>query len=170
MELAGEQRPTVEIPDDPYDMLQGRHHLASLINEDSEQNVDCSPIDTSKSIDFWERHFAKAKEVSITSLKEKFAADYGDRISQTFGPSQRKLFENLLCKDVFELQNVVKKDKYEKFIGATSSNQPDPFFDRISAYVTAHTAMKEVFDMDSTVRLTAIQQLGKNYQIFICPI
>ena len=45
-------------------------------------------------------------------------------------------------------------------MGKNTRADPHYFYERLENYATGNMAMREVFDMDSSVRLTAIQSLG----------
>ena len=148
--------------------------------------------------DFWVRHFGSRAEVSFATFKEKFNGDYSDRITSNFGADKKKLFENLMYKDIFLLKQVASRSRYNLFTGkpagacggggggkaspgaatrdgrggggaaepeekekAQCEVDPDAFYGRLEMYVSCSLATRKVLGMESTVRMTAIQQLGK---------
>ena len=156
--------------DKPFNMLSGHLKVitgesSSTVSEDEQQPNDFCDLDTEYVGDFWQRHFDNMQEVSYVAFCDKFNADYSDRIGTNFGSDKQKLFESLMFKDIFCLRQVLSKDDYQNFIAddAVSNATPDPdaFYDRLASYVSSRLAVRKVLDMDSTVRLTAIQQLGK---------
>ena len=113
------------------------------------------------SLDFWDRHFGKRTEATWIEFKEKFLGDYSEKITRHFGKEKEKWAIHLIYSDIFELHKTVDKSTYTKFCGKNTKGDPHLFFNRLKDYAIGSFAMREVFNMDSTVRLSAIQNLGK---------
>ncbi|XP_064619975.1 uncharacterized protein LOC135483236 [Lineus longissimus] len=110
--------------------------------------------------DFWTRHFNEESQVPWLQFRDAFTDDYKVEIVRVFGMDKEKWLCGLIYRDIFELAKDVKKSSYLQFC-INKTDDPHYFFSRVQDYATAIVAMKEVFDMDSTVRLTAVQNLGK---------
>jgi len=76
-------------------------------------------------------------------------------------PIQR-WFIQLLYKDVFVLNKTAHRSVYQTFAGENVRAAPHHFFERVRNYAIGCLAMREVFHMESYVRLAAIQNLGKS--------
>ena len=121
-----------------------------------------------ESKDFWDRHFEGRREVSWIDFRSNFISDYAARIEEDLGEDQQKLLVNIIYRDLFELMKSLKLTTYRSFTyggmnkpGGGEENLADSFYDRLKEYAIGSFAMHEVFNMDSSVRLTAVQNLGK---------
>ena len=119
------------------------------------------PTQANMSLDFWDRHFGTDKKAQWVDFKDHFLVDYGDRIADQFGADKEKFAVHLIYNDIFELHKVVDKATYTRFCGRNTKADPHLFFNRLKDYAVGSFAMREVFNMDSSVRLTAIRNLGK---------
>ena len=132
-----------------------------------EEMRDQAPSDEGQ--DFWDRHFKKSKEVTWIEFKDKFSHDYGERIKNQFGEEKEKWFIQLMYKDIFNLCKIISRDMYDRFSGTSERRSMDHFYNHLKDFAMAKFAMLEVFGMDSSVRLTAIQNLGKHATILVYP-
>ena len=98
-------------------------------------------------------------------FREKFIADYEQRIIDDYGEEPARLFVHLIYKDIFDLNKVINKCAYNTFMGQNTKANPHYFYERLENYAIGNMAMREVLDMDSSVRLTAIQNLGKDLEL-----
>ena len=80
--------------------------------------------------DFWDRHFGTKTEASWIEFKEKFLADYSEKISKHFGQDKEKWAIHLIYKDIFELHKTVDKTTYTRFCGKNTKADPHLFFNR----------------------------------------
>ncbi|KAK2177787.1 hypothetical protein NP493_578g03000 [Ridgeia piscesae] len=117
-------------------------------------------LDAQMCCDFWERHFANKDSVTWVAFKDAFASDYGERITSTYGKENERWFIQLLYKDVFVLNKTAHRSVYQTFAGENVRAAPHHFFERVRNYAIGCLAMREVFHMESYVRLAAIQNLG----------
>ena len=111
--------------------------------------------------EFWDRHFQNKSETTWVEFRERFIADYGERINRNYEEDTQRIFVNLIYKDILELNKVVTRARYDDFTGPNSNADPDLFYNRLQDYVVGYLALREVFNMDSTVRLTAVGNLGE---------
>ncbi|XP_077995720.1 uncharacterized protein LOC144449132 isoform X2 [Glandiceps talaboti] len=111
--------------------------------------------------DFWERSFGNRMEVPWIEFRELFKTEYAENLERDFPEDKVNWLMNLIYKDVLELNKTIDKKMYNSFCGG-SQGDPDRFYERLKHYAIGSFAMREVFDMDSTVRLDAVQNLGKS--------
>ena len=111
--------------------------------------------------DFWERHFTGQSEVTFEEFKDKFLEDYKTVLEEDMGSDKPEFFVNLLYKDIFAQMQTITRLQYNKFVGKNERRESDHFFDRLRQYAIGSLALREVLNMDSSVRLTAIENLGK---------
>lgn len=116
---------------------------------------------SSLSYDFWDRVFADKSEVTWVDFKKKFEAEYKDKIIKTYTEEEFKLFVNLIYKDIFMLNKSMKRTAYDQFCEGNPDADPHRFYHRLAQYAKGYHAMREVFNMDSTLRLITIQKLGE---------
>ena len=102
---------------------------------------------------------AVSSQVAWTEFKRQFLAVYEDKLTKEFDAKTVKWFVNLLYKDVLNLNKIITKQMYHKFCGNNVNANADHFYERLKDYGIGSFAMREVFDMESTVRLAAIQNL-----------
>ena len=112
------------------------------------------------SYDFWDRHFAGKDEATWTDFKKKFEADYKEKVTRMYSQERLKTFLNLIYKDIFNLNKSITRAQYERFCGGNPDADPHRFYRRLEEYAVGYHAMREVFNMDSSLRLTTIQKLG----------
>ncbi|XP_077995721.1 uncharacterized protein LOC144449132 isoform X3 [Glandiceps talaboti] len=110
--------------------------------------------------DFWERSFGNRMEVPWIEFRELFKTEYAENLERDFPEDKVNWLMNLIYKDVLELNKTIDKKMYNSFCGG-SQGDPDRFYERLKHYAIGSFAMREVFDMDSTVRLDAVQNLGQ---------
>ncbi|XP_041348457.1 uncharacterized protein LOC121368014 [Gigantopelta aegis] len=113
------------------------------------------------SYDFWDRHFKGKSEVSFTDFRDAFLKDYGKKLVKAYSEDKKKLFVNLMYKDIFNLNKVVTRAGYDKVISNNRLADPHCFYHHLEEYAIAYLSLREVIDMDSTLRITTIQSLGK---------
>ncbi|XP_041455766.1 uncharacterized protein LOC121408375 [Lytechinus variegatus] len=116
--------------------------------------------DDVEQIDFWEENFGSAKEVTWIKFREAFLDVYEEQINDQITSSNTQWIINILYGDVLELKKTVTKKMYDDFCGDASWG-PDRFFLRLMDYAKGTIAMRGVFNMKSTVRLDAVQNLGQ---------
>ncbi|XP_071094220.1 uncharacterized protein [Haliotis cracherodii] len=124
-------------------------------------NQQASLARSGLSYDFWDRHFEGRTEVPWKDFKDAFVLDYGDKIVEQYSEDKKKLFVNLMYKDIFDLKKTVSKFVYNQACSNNMNADPHCFYNRIEEYAIAYLSLREVIGMDSTLRITTIQSLGK---------
>ena len=133
-------------------------------NEDNEQSQTIKPLQNCQSgikYGLWDRNFDNKSEVLWVDFKKKFESDYHDKIVKQYSEDRYKFFVNLIYKDIFDLQKIVRKSQYDAFCEGNPNADMHRFYNRLQDYATGYHAMVEVFSMSSSLRLTTIQNLGK---------
>lgn len=111
---------------------------------------------------FWDRNFKGKQEVTWVMFRQKFESDYKERIVEKYSEDKLKFFLNLMYKDVFTLNKIVKRSTFDNFCEGNPDADPHRFYNRIQQYAVGYYAMHAVFNMNSTMRLTTIQNLGRH--------
>ncbi|XP_055957640.1 uncharacterized protein LOC126824179 [Patella vulgata] len=117
-------------------------------------------VQDTQTVDFWDLHFKNRTQVKWTEFRDKFQQDYNSRIAELFTEDNQKLFRNLMYQDIFDLRKTVERKVYDKFCNDNPYSDPHCFFNQLQEYVIAHISLRQVFNMDSTLRITTIQNLG----------
>ncbi|XP_064612127.1 uncharacterized protein LOC135476138 [Liolophura sinensis] len=136
--------------DNPFQFLNSLSHVTV---EETDENLQ----------DFWPRNFGDKREVSWVNFKNAFVKDYGEEIEESYTEENlnQRFFVNVIYKDIFDLRKEIKRDMYDQFCDGNPQGDPHCFYSRLQEYARGLYAMKEVFNMDSTLRLTVVQNLGK---------
>lgn len=100
-------------------------------------------------------------QVIWTEFKEVFLRDYEEKIVEFLGEERMPWMLNILYKDILDLHKTITKQLYTSFCGKNVHSDPHHFFERLKEYCQGSFAIREVFHMESTVRLHAIQNLGQ---------
>ena len=118
---------------------------------------------------FWERNFGNEEEVPWFKFQQAFLTEYEMSISELFNDSQVTWLLDMLKNEVLEATDEkVTKAKFLEVRG--ESDYKGQFWKVISEIATEKYSMNEVFNMESTVRLTAVENLGKSVIRSICDI
>ena len=113
---------------------------------------------------FWDHNFGSEEEVAWFKFQQAFLSEYETNISESFNDSQVTWLLDMLKDEVFEASEGQKVTK-AKFIEVRGeSERKGQFWKVVSEIATEKYCMNEVFNMESTVRLTAVENLGK----FVC--
>lgn len=127
---------------------------------DDDYDEDCHS-DTDIDSDFWDRHFPDSNEISWDVFKQCFLVDYEEQISAQYSYSKLAFFINMIFRDIFNGKQTLQRVVYEQFC-KNADGETESFYDKLQKYALGYHAMKQVFNMDSEHRLTAIQNLGKS--------
>ncbi|XP_033627344.1 uncharacterized protein LOC117290195 [Asterias rubens] len=113
--------------------------------------------------DFWENKFGDLNEVPWVTFRKAFLEEYDDQLTEKFSKEKIDWLTNLLYGDILLMRNIITKHTYETFCchDPNEPRDPDRFFSRLLSYAKGTIAMRGVFNMESTVRLDAIQKLGQ---------
>ncbi|XP_022102105.1 uncharacterized protein LOC110985406 [Acanthaster planci] len=147
-EETGEEQETQEEDEETPQAWKDRPNTAVVIREGK---------------DFWEDKFGDTSEVPWIEFRDKFLEVYKDQMVEQFTEDKVQWLTNLLYGDVLLLRKVVTKHTYETFCRhkPNKPRDPDRFYNRLISYAKGCIAMRGVFNMESTVRLDAIQKLGQ---------
>lgn len=110
---------------------------------------------------FWDRNFGSEESVAWFKFQQAFLSEYETNISESFNDSQVHWLLDMLRDEVFEASETQTATK-ERFLEVRGeSEHKGHFWKVVSEIATEKYSMNEVFNMESTVRLTAVENLGK---------
>ena len=109
---------------------------------------------------FWDRNFGKKQQVTWDQFQNSFQREFKNEIFELYksDESSERLF-NVIRHDVFKATDIITKDKYLGIVDETEHGRD--IWKIIIEKATEKNCIKEVFNMDSTVRLTAVENLGR---------
>lgn len=117
---------------------------------------------------FWDSKFGENNEVAWFKFQQAFLNEFELKIATLFDESQIPWLLDTLKNEVFEATStdVVAKTKYLEVLEEWSVSSKGEFWTVISEIATEKYNIKEVFNIGSSVRLTAVRNLGKEIIIF----
>ncbi|CAH1801193.1 unnamed protein product [Owenia fusiformis] len=145
------------------EIKDGEFRLSELLTTGNVEEMKDLKKDNEQKCDFWDRHFQDKTEAPWSEFREHFIEDYAERMQLFFTDEQTKWVINLIYKDIFELRKCLDRKLYDKFCGKNVEKDSDLFYNRLKDYAVGSFAMREVFNMESSVRMTAIKNLA-SYQ------
>jgi len=110
---------------------------------------------------FWDRNFGGEEQVAWFKFQQAFLSEYESNITELFNDTQVTWLLNMLKNDVLEASETEKVTKAKFFEVRGESDHKGQFWKVISEIATEKYSMNEVFNMESAVRLTAVENLGK---------
>ncbi|XP_019646659.1 PREDICTED: protein tirA-like isoform X1 [Branchiostoma belcheri] len=122
--------------------------------------LNSNPLDDES--DFWERAFKDAKDVPWSKFKEAFDKQYGsllDGMQISSDAENKDWLMTVLKREMNVENNVLTRENYDefRFMGGVKL----PFWQRVHEQAVESYTMREVFQMESSVRLSAIEDLAK---------
>ena len=91
-------------------------------------------------------------------------SEYKDKLEEQFDEQQVNWLKDLLFKEAFTRSVLVTRNLFLQFKGVSLTGPEEEatatFYSRVIDFATGNLAMREVFDMSSTVRMDAIRNLG----------
>ncbi|XP_035690308.1 uncharacterized protein LOC118425522 [Branchiostoma floridae] len=136
------------------DGVVSTYQVSQLYVNDKEKTQEATP-------GFWERKFGNVRtNIPWVEFKKAFQEEYQHKLDKHFPGKQQEFLMRLINKDLLDGSPRFHREAYDNFCG-TQVNKPHGFYSRLKEYCGSKHAMREVFSMDSTVRLSAIQNLGK---------
>ena len=110
---------------------------------------------------FWQRNFGSDEEVAWYKFQQAFLSDFKTNLSESFDDSQVTWLLEMLKDEVFEAASSDKVTQAKFMEVRGDSKDKNHFWKVISEIAVEKYSMNEVFNMESTVRLTAVENLGK---------
>ncbi|OWF40248.1 uncharacterized protein LOC110464067 [Mizuhopecten yessoensis] len=111
-------------------------------------------------IAYWARSFGKSVNVAWERFRGQILTDFKEDFDKTFGEDDTEWLLAILHRELdISTEEMVNKDNYTEF--CTIDDQVRPLWMRIQDQARESYAMREVFKMDSSVRVQAIENLGK---------
>ncbi|KAF6030805.1 hypothetical protein EB796_010881 [Bugula neritina] len=114
--------------------------------------------------EFWDRNFGDLNAVQFDSFEASFTKDYERQLNMTYALSDREWFIDILKRELeVEEDGFIHKEKYKEFITEELDGtlKEQPILKCVNDLAVENYTMKEVFNMDSSVRLDAINNLAK---------
>lgn len=109
---------------------------------------------------YWSRSFGKSVAVNWEKFKGQILNDFNEEFEKTFGEEDTEWLLAILHRELeIGSDEIVNRDNYIDF--CTIDDQLRPLWMRIQDQARESYAMREVFKMDSSVRVQAIENLGK---------
>lgn len=110
---------------------------------------------------YWSQSFGKETTISWEKFRNKILSDFKDDFEETFGEKDTEWLLSILHREMMvdSSENMLKKDKYLEFCSV--DDVIHPLWLRVQEQARESYAMREVFSMDSSVRVQAIENLGK---------
>lgn len=108
---------------------------------------------------FWDRNFPTDDEVPWFKFQQAFLTDYEAQLSGLFNEDNIPWLLDMLKNDVFDGADKITKGKFMEVRG--ESPDKNAFWRSVSQTAVEKFNMQEVFNMKSSVRLTAIEKLAK---------
>ena len=107
---------------------------------------------------FWDHSFGDQEEVAWFRFQEAFLEDYKPNLKRMFTDDSTQWLLKLIEREVFEGQDRVTKQQFLKFRGDTPVKHE--FWKRVSRLAIESYTMHQVFHMESSVRLAAVENLS----------
>lgn len=161
-EAASSEPETASIPQETsgtYTRRGGRLNT-KLRQQTTLQDLGKGNSDGNSDESFWDRHFQSESEIPWYKFQQCFLEDYESRLSDLFEKENIPWLLNMLKNDVMEAakSEAVTKEQFMQVRG--ESTEKNAFLKVVSQIAVEKFNMKEVFNMNSTVRLSAIEKLA----------
>lgn len=110
---------------------------------------------------YWSQSFGKETTISWEKFRNKILSDFKDDFEETFGEKDTEWLLSILHREMMvdSSEEMLKKDEYLEFCSV--DDVIHPLWLRVQEQARESYAMREVFSMDSSVRVQAIENLGK---------
>ncbi|XP_022102104.1 uncharacterized protein LOC110985405 isoform X2 [Acanthaster planci] len=127
----------------------------------SHLNLHSTPAFASKKeTDFWEKHFKGQATVEWERFEEAFMEEYGSQLDEMFQNVDQQWLLSILNTEMDEdSDGLVTRQHYNDF--CTVNGERSEFWKRVQEHALESYTMREVFSMNSTVRIDAIHNLSK---------
>ncbi|XP_033123178.1 uncharacterized protein LOC117121896 [Anneissia japonica] len=110
--------------------------------------------------DFWMKFYPKLDFVTWKQFVEDLKSEYATEIEQWYKEGDLDWLIQVLHREMDEDEDeIIHKDHYEEF--CTVSGERQEFWQRVQEQALESYTMREVFSMNSSVRIDAIQNLAK---------
>lgn len=110
---------------------------------------------------YWSQSFGKETTITWDRFRNKILGDFKTDFEETFGEKDTEWLLSILHREMMvdNGDNMLKKEKYLEFCSV--DDVIHPLWLRVQEQARESYAMREVFSMDSSVRVQAIENLGK---------
>ncbi|XP_038059074.1 uncharacterized protein LOC119730313 [Patiria miniata] len=127
----------------------------------SHLNLHSKPaFDVKKEVDFWDKNFKGQSSVDWEKFEAVFLEEYSSQLDEMFKNVDQLWLLSILNNEMDEdSDGIVTKQHYNEF--CTVNGERCEFWQRVQEHALESYTMREVFSMNSTVRIDAIQNLSK---------
>lgn len=110
---------------------------------------------------YWSQSFGKETTITWDRFRNKILGDFKADFEETFGEKDTEWLLSILHREMMVdiSDNMLKKENYLEFCSV--DDVIHPLWLRVQEQARESYAMREVFSMDSSVRVQAIENLGK---------
>lgn len=110
---------------------------------------------------YWSQSFGKETTITWDRFRNKILGDFKTDFEETFGEKDTEWLLSILHREMMvdSGENMLKKENYLEFCSV--DDVIHPLWLRVQEQARESYAMREVFSMDSSVRVQAIENLGK---------
>ncbi|XP_064612597.1 uncharacterized protein LOC135476493 [Liolophura sinensis] len=109
---------------------------------------------------FWQQHFGQKQNVDYNEFVDRVREEYRAELDEMYSESDQLWLMNLVRREMeVEEDNLLLKDYFISF--CTVDGMLCPLWVRLEDQARESYAMREVFDMESSVRVEAIENLSK---------
>ncbi|XP_070204479.1 uncharacterized protein [Littorina saxatilis] len=109
---------------------------------------------------FWNSHFKNITEVDIKQFDDVLFKTFKEEIDEYFTAADQDWLKSILSREL-EVEEDGKLYKYNFDAFCRQEGMPLPVWERVLSQAMESYAMKDVFNMESSVRVEAIENLGK---------
>ena len=114
---------------------------------------------------FWERSFGDVDCVPWFKFQQSFLNEYQSRLQRLLSDDNTQWLLKVLQNEIFDGEDQATKEKFMAFRG--DSKEKHVFWKRASQMAIEKYNMHQVFDMESSVRLTAVENLSKEINSYL---
>ncbi|CAH1801189.1 unnamed protein product [Owenia fusiformis] len=110
--------------------------------------------------DFWEANFLGLTEVEWKKFEDAYTKTYSKEIAMLYSGEFQEWLKGIIQRELDAVEDhIVTYEKYTDF--CTINGKVETFWSRVMDQAVESYTIREVFDMDSSVRVEAIENLGK---------
>lgn len=126
-----------------------------IVTENSQNEADVSAEK------YWKEHFGTKEDIPFEEFWTCFTKDYKDQLSVIIGNEEDLDWLKSVLSREMEVDDQGKLYKFELEAFCNIEGEYYGMWERVNIQASESWAMKEVFDMNSSVRVDAIENLGK---------
>ena len=138
--------------------LESQSSLRNLQKHATRTSIKYEPI--VEHGNFWDYKFKRKQQVTWNQFQKGFEEEFRTEISSSYKSEESvQLLCNVIKNDVLETTDMVTKDKFLEVVGGSEHRKH--FWKVVNDKATEKYCIKEVFNIHSSVRLSAVENLGE---------